>query len=232
MADITVQDALVLAESLTTVGHPRAAGSVMATAMDIQGWCKGGIFDGRPWTPLEQATAIVQEARTTWEGGWPEKGGTMRLLCAFRAKFDQSKLGEERQSIDSKKQKEHWEQKYGSPDPAFASSLLRVATKAEYAETRKAMLWQKVRDCLYYESPRGRAALAQIDDKQERIEAYRYWREAVARTRRDHPTEVSAFLAELEQHGWDALMEFEWMKNQAQPDLPPREQRRKEERIH
>jgi hypothetical protein len=154
----------------------------------------------------------------------------MRLLCAFRAKFDQSKLGEERQSIDAKKQKEHWEQKYGPPDPPFASNLLRVATKAEHAETRKAVLWQTVRDCLYYESPRGRAELARIDDKQQRIDAFKDWREAAARVKRDHPAEVNAFGVELERHGWDALMEFDWMKIQVQRDLPRRNNaaRRKE----
>jgi hypothetical protein len=226
MADISVQDALVLAESLTTIGHPKyPPGALMATAMDIQGWCKGGIFDGRPWTPLEQAAAIVEEARTTWEGGWPDKGGTMRLFCLFRAKFDRAKLGAERQSIDVKKQQEHWEQKYGPPDPAFASSLLRVATKAEHAASRKAMLWQAVRDCLYYESPRGRADLAQIEDKNERINAYKHWREAAVRIRRDHPAEVAGFCVELEQYGWDALMRFDWMKTQAQPDLPARSNR-------
>ncbi len=87
MAELDMKDAMVLAESLITIGHPRQAGSVMATAMDLHDWCKGTIFEGRPWTPLEQATALVQEVRLTWEDGWPEKGGTRKLYALFRAKY-------------------------------------------------------------------------------------------------------------------------------------------------
>ena len=59
MADLDMQTAQMLVDQLITVGHPMLAGARVATALDLVAWCKGGIYDGRPWTPAEQAAATV-----------------------------------------------------------------------------------------------------------------------------------------------------------------------------
>jgi hypothetical protein len=86
VADLDMKDAEVLADSLCTINHPMLQAARLSTAMDLHDWCHGGIFEGRPWTPLEQANALVQEARLTF-GDWAKAGGTTALLAIYRAKF-------------------------------------------------------------------------------------------------------------------------------------------------
>ena len=112
MAELPFPVAQTLAASLVTIGHPYIQAAINATAMDLIQWCKGSFIDGCNWSPEQQAREITETARATWEGGWPENGGTKRLLELFRAKFEPGKLGPERQLLDSKK----WEEKYGPPD--------------------------------------------------------------------------------------------------------------------
>ena len=89
MANLDMKDAEILAGQLATIGHPYGAVAVLATAQDLIDWCKGGIFGGRPWTPSEQAGALVHEARTTF-GEWNKAGGTTALLALFRGMFPES----------------------------------------------------------------------------------------------------------------------------------------------
>jgi hypothetical protein len=86
MADLTLSVAQNLAGSLVTIGHPYQQAAINATAMDLLKWCKGAILDGRIWSAEQQAEALVEEARTTWDQ-WPEKGGTKQLLELFRTKY-------------------------------------------------------------------------------------------------------------------------------------------------
>jgi hypothetical protein len=86
MADLTLSVAQALAGALVTIGHPFQQVAINATAMDLMKWCKGAILDGRVWSAEQQAEALVEEARTTWDQ-WPEKGGTKQLLELFRAKY-------------------------------------------------------------------------------------------------------------------------------------------------
>ena len=209
MADLSLTDAQGLAASLVTMGHPYSQAAINATALDLTHWCKGCEIGDHIWIPKEQAEAIVKEARLTWEDGWPEKGGTLRLLGLFRQKFEPWKLGPERQTLDTKK----WERQYGPPDPAFARNLLKPLTDREHVSDRQAVLWQAIRDSIYYtETPMGRAELARTDDKSERIEAFKFWKEAAKRNQRDHAGEVVAFRVELAQHNWEELMTFDWAK--------------------
>lgn len=89
MADeLTMELAIKLAESLTTIGHPRMAGAILATAQDLLEWCTGAILKGAAWSPARQAQWLVDTARRDWaEEGWPERGGTGRLRDLFRKKF-------------------------------------------------------------------------------------------------------------------------------------------------
>jgi hypothetical protein len=86
MAELDMKDAELLADQLCTIGHSPVHGARIGTAQDLCEWCKGGIFGGRPWTPLEQATELVREARNTF-GDWNKAGGTTALLALFRQKF-------------------------------------------------------------------------------------------------------------------------------------------------
>jgi hypothetical protein len=87
MAELKFQDAEIIAGSLVTIGHPYAASAIRATAADLVKWCTGyteGL--GVIWTPSEQALWLIEEARL-WVDGWPERGGTAKLLALFREKF-------------------------------------------------------------------------------------------------------------------------------------------------
>lgn len=85
MADLEFPVAMSLATSLTTIGHPPHSEAIRFTAMDLIKECRGGFFDGRPWSPEQQAEEIVEEIRTTWTK-WPE-GGTGQLLNLIRTRF-------------------------------------------------------------------------------------------------------------------------------------------------
>lgn len=86
-------------------------------------------------------------------------------------------------------------------------------TISGHRETLRSMFWQAIRDSLYYtETPMGRAELTRIDDEGERINAFKFWKDAAKRHYRDRADDVASFRAELAQHGWPALMEFDWMK--------------------
>ncbi len=83
-ADLDFTTALHFARALKTIkGFPWDEDTINATAADLVKWCKGGFISGRPWTPEEQAGAIVDEARESWE----EWLGSSQLKRLFLEKF-------------------------------------------------------------------------------------------------------------------------------------------------
>lgn len=86
MADLDMKDAELAAGQLTTIGHPMKPEWLLATAQDLNEWCKGGIYGGVPWTPAQQANALVQKARLTF-GEWSRAGGTTALYALFQQMF-------------------------------------------------------------------------------------------------------------------------------------------------
>ncbi len=88
MADLTNEDALALASSLITIGHPFSPLAVQATALDLIEMCKGKVLGpGQILTPYEQAKKLIDRARSSWEEGWPERGGTRKLQLLFQEMF-------------------------------------------------------------------------------------------------------------------------------------------------
>lgn len=83
MADLEHAAALLLANSLITIGHPYSQAAIEATAFDLCKWCKGRIAEGRIIAPEAQAEDLIAAARL-WPEGWPERGGTAKLLALFR----------------------------------------------------------------------------------------------------------------------------------------------------
>jgi hypothetical protein len=55
--------------------------------MDLIRWCKGAVINGVVWSPERQAAGLVEEARETWENGWPDRGGTQQLRSLFQCKY-------------------------------------------------------------------------------------------------------------------------------------------------
>ena len=91
MADLDMKDAEILAGQLETIGHPYGRVATLATAQDLVDWCKGGFLAGRPWTPAEQATALVHKARMTF-GDWTKAGGTTAFAALYQNMFPQQKI--------------------------------------------------------------------------------------------------------------------------------------------
>lgn len=86
MADLKFEIAQGLVGSLLTAGHPYQQSAINATALLLIKLCKGAIVNGVPWSPEQQATALVEEA-ALWEGGWPDKGGPKQLLDLYKVRF-------------------------------------------------------------------------------------------------------------------------------------------------
>lgn len=86
-ADLPFEVAQIVAAKLATIGHPYQQAAINATAEDLVKWCHGVFLENRRYTPEQQAEALIARARTEWEDGWPDKGGTKRLLSLFREMF-------------------------------------------------------------------------------------------------------------------------------------------------
>jgi hypothetical protein len=163
---------------------------------------------------VEHALAIIWAFEDQFPTLKEIRDTAFNLRPKFEAKVDQTK---------------QWEKQYGKPKPEWsvrfqekaAGAVLSVDPKERkrlHAEEKRAMLWQAVRDAIFYtDTSMGRAELAAIDDKDERINAFKFWRQAAQRNQRDYPAEVAAFRQQLETTGWDELMVYDW----ANGSFPP-----------
>lgn len=143
---------------------------------------------------VEHALAIVE----SFDGEFPTIRELRDTALNLRPKFEAK--------IDQRKQ---WEAEYGKPDPGFSARILDTAMgstaidpairKRLHAEESRAMLWQAIRDSLYYTEGPGR----RVDQ---------FWAEAAAKHGRNHPQEVAAFRVQLRESGWDVLMAVDWQK--------------------
>jgi hypothetical protein len=150
---------------------------------------------------VEHAMAIVE----TFDYEFPTLRDIRDAAHNLRPRFDAK--------VDKKKE---WEAKYGKPDPAFLRRITG-ATGANYVQERRAILWQSIRDAIFYtETSMGRQDLASIDDKNERINAFKFWKQAAVNNQRNHPVEVASFCEQLDSN-WDELMAYDWVRG----DWPP-----------
>jgi len=175
---------------------------------------------------LCEISLSVEHAASTllcFDGEFPTIREMREAALNLRPKF-------EAKAVDQKKE---WEAKYGKPDPGWSQRFTEGATanaptldpaarKKQHREERRAMLWQAIRDSIFYtETPMGRAELARIDDKKDRIEAFTFWRLAAERNQNNHPEEAAAFRVELQECGWDKLMVYDWANGTFPPVARP-----------
>jgi hypothetical protein len=204
--------ALTLAKTLKTIpGFSWDEENINATAGDLVAWCVGAIVNNELWPAEAQARWLVNEARRTWEK-WM---GTAGMYSLFRAKFSPPPEQRPFDADLTEKQKAELKALYGPPDPAFASKLLAVPTPAEHKAMRKAVLWQAIRDSIWYTEGPGKIELDNKLGREERNGSRVIWREAMNKHNREHAADVAAFRLELEQHGWDELIAFDWAKDGA-----------------
>ena len=77
-----------------------------------------------------------------------------------------------------------------------------------FRSEKRAMLWQAIRDSLYYTEGPGSGRPDQ------------FWSAATEKHKRNHPAEVAAFRVQLAESGWERLMAVDWLK--AMPVAPVR----------
>ena len=125
-------------------------------------------------------------------------------------------------------QRKEWETKYGPPDPMWSANLIgKLAGKSgkidpserarQHTEERRAMLWQAIRDSLYYTEGPGKIELDNMLGRDERNFSRGFWRDAARRNAENHPLEVALFRIELETSNWKDLMKFNWEKGPPAP---------------
>jgi hypothetical protein len=118
-------------------------------------------------------------------------------------------------------QLKEWEAKYGPPDPMWSANLIgKLVAKPgkidpserarQHAEERRAMLWQAIRDSLYYTEGPGKIEVDNMLGRDERNFSRKFWREAAQRNEEKHPVENALFRIELEASSWKELMNFNW----------------------
>jgi hypothetical protein len=157
---------------------------------------------------VEHATAIVE----AFDGDFPTVRMIRDTAFGLRPKFEVTP-----------DQRREWEAKYGPPDTAFSRRMAQMAAGAtdkpapadpearrmQYAEEKRCMLWQAIRDSIYYTEGPG-----------SRDGPDAFWTPAMDRHNRNHPQEVAAFRAQLAESGWDALLAVDWLKSP--PKAPAR----------
>jgi len=125
-------------------------------------------------------------------------------------------------------QRKEWEALYGPPDPVWSAGLVDrlagrsptldpQARKRQHGEDRNAMLWQAIRDSIYYTEGPGKIELDNLLGAKERGISRQFWREAAKRNLENHAVDVALFRIELEQSDWKELMRFDWQKGRPAP---------------
>lgn len=88
------------------------------------------------------------------------------------------------------------------PDPIVRRQL--------HADEKRAVLWQAIRDSIYYTEGPGSRGPDQ------------FWNAAMEKHNRNHSAEVAAFRRQLAESGWPVLMAVDWLKSMP---VMPRPQR-------
>ncbi len=179
----------------------------------FRGFPKPGLGKDRFVQVFQESVVSVDHARAviaTFDDQMPTLREIRDTAYTLRAKFEPP--------VDQRAQ---WEKEYGPPDPEWSRKFAEgadkttpavdpIARKRQYQEERRAMLWQAIRDSLYYTEGPGSA---RPDD---------FWATAARKHQKNHPEEVAAFRAELQQSSWDKLMAYDWVRG----TFPPAAQRR------
>ena len=189
---------------------PSVGKVLLRTLSGFKGYPRGD-GENRFVEALCEISLSVEHAASTllcFDGEFPTIREMREAALNLRPKFEQK--------ID---QRAEWEREYGKPDPGWSARFQEKAAgavpsvdpkerKLLYAEEKRCMLWQAIRDSLYYtEGPGGRG----LDQ---------FWNAAAQGHARKHPQEVAAFRAQLAESGWPTLMEVDWLKSP--PNAPVR----------
>ena len=147
-----------------------------------------GDGEGRFIEVLCEISLSVEHAEATvkaFDGDFPTIREMRDTAFGMRPQFQPA--------VDQRKQ---WEAECGKPDPKWSRRFT-----ANYADERDAMIWQSIRDSIYYtEGPgavRGPSG---------------FWADSMRDLNRNHAADVAAFRVELLESSWPALMERDWAK--------------------
>src|ERR1017187_9494573 len=204
--------------------QPAVARGLLRTLSGFRGYPRG---DGEaPFVEtLCEISLSVEHASSTllcFDAEFPTirelRDAALNLRPKFEAKRDQHA---------------EWEREYGPPDLAWSRRFAQGATenaptvdpqarKRQHQEERRAMLWQAIRDSIYYTEGPGKIELDNTLGAKERNFSRQFWRDAANRNPKNHPEEVAAFRAELQESSWDKLMAYDWVRG----TFPPAAQRR------
>ena len=182
MAELELRKAVTIANALLTIGHPFAQAAINATAMDLVNWCHGYIADGQVITPEQQAEALVERARTEWDG-WPEQGGTKQLLELFRSMYvrkPEPSLQEEHRRL---------EREYGPPNKAWSDNLVKTAAAGDFKAEMSQLLIDSIESAIYYTE--GNGSLEIEGNGKAQRESQDFWGQAMQHHEREHPQEVA-----------------------------------------
>jgi hypothetical protein len=174
----------------------------------FRGFPKPGIGKVRFVQVFQQSVISVDHARAviaTFDDQMPTLREIRDTAYTLRSKFEPP--------VD---QRQQWEKEYGPPDLEWSQRFAEGATataltvdpaarKRQHQEERRAMLWQAIRDSLYYTEGPGSGRPSD------------FWQTAMEKHKRNHPDEVAAFRLELQQSGWDNLMAYDWAKGSFPP---------------
>ena len=186
----------------------------------FKGYPRPGIGEDHFVEAFQASVVSVAHARAvlaSFDGDMPTIREIKDSAFNLRPKFENT--------VDQLKE---WESKYGPPDPMWSAKLVDrlkggsatldpQARKQQHAEERNAMLWQAIRDSIYYTEGPGKIELDNMIGATERNFSRKFWREAAQRNTENHAVDVALFRIELGQSNWKELMQFDWQKGPPAP---------------
>lgn len=139
---------------------------------------------------VDHAIAIVR----AFDGDFPRLAEIRDTAYNLRPRFERVK-----------DERREWERLYGKPDPNWTRTLT-----GNYTQQKARMLWQRIRDIVYYTEGPGR------NEKHD----VKFWTQAALRLRRDHPAELQKFRENDLPMGWEELMKSDWVREMEAEPVP------------
>jgi hypothetical protein len=99
-----------------------------------------------------------------------------------------------------------WEREYGPPKPNWSINLVGKP----HEQQKRRMLWEAIRDSVYYTEGPGRASIERISNPDKRKADRDFWTGQALRMRANHSAELEAFRRDDLSRGWDDLMKEDW----------------------
>jgi hypothetical protein len=105
-----------------------------------------------------------------------------------------------------------WAAQYGAPNPNWSKNLV-----GNWGQQRQRVLWQAIRDAIYYTEGPGQADIERLQDAKARKADREFWTRIALDLRKFHPVELEEFRQTELPRGWQDLRREDWAGEVSNP---------------